>query len=152
MGYLARREHSQGELRQKLVHKGFPQEIVNIVIADFCDRGLQSDARFAEVFTRSRLAKGHGAFRIRQELRQRGIDEGEIPAMGSLDWDGLIERVYARKFGDTPPESLRERMARERFLLGRGFSGDQIRRLFRRLREDGSEVKSDLGFNERNDG
>jgi regulatory protein len=59
--------------------------------------------------------------------------------MSPLDWDGLIQRVYAKKFGDTPPESLRERVARERFLLGRGFSGDQIRRLLRRLREVSNE-------------
>jgi|688.fasta_scaffold373964_2 regulatory protein len=139
MGYLARREHSQEELRQKLVHKGFPERLVNTVIADFGNRGLQSDARFVEVFTRSRLAKGYGAYRIQQELCQRGIEEGEIPAMSPLDWDGLIQRVYAKKFGDTPPESLRERVAIERFLLGRGFSGDQIRRLLRRLREVSNE-------------
>jgi len=139
MGYLARREHSKEELHQKLVQKGFPQRLVDNVIADFCDRGLQSDARFVEVFARNRLAKGHGLYRIRQELRQRGIDEGEISALASLDWDDQIERVYARKFGDSPPCSLRERMTRERFLLGRGFSGEQIRYLFRRLREGGSE-------------
>ena len=139
MGYLARREHSQEELRLKLVHKGFPETLVNAVIADFSERGLQSNARFAEVFTRSRLVRGLGAQRIRHELRQRGIRDQQIPEMAGLNWDEQISRVHARKFGDDPPATLPERAARERFLLGRGFTGEQIRRLFRRLREGGNE-------------
>ncbi len=139
MSYLALREHSQEELRQKLVHKGFPERLVNAVIEDFRDRGLQSDVRFVEVFTRSRLAKGFGAYRIRQELCQRGIDAGDVPEMGSLDWDHQLDQVYSRKFGGGMPASLKERAACQRYLLWRGFSGDQIHRLFRRLRQGGSE-------------
>ena len=135
MNYLARREYSQAELQQKLVQKGFPAAVVRAVIADLRDRGLQSDARFAEVFTRSRLAKGYGAQRIRQELRQRGIVESDTADLTPTDWDDQISRVHARKFGETLPESLPAMGVRERYLLRRGFSGEQIRRLFRRLRD-----------------
>jgi regulatory protein len=100
---------------------------------------LQSDARFAEVFIRSRADKGYGAYRIRQELRQRGIEGEDAGDLKDMDWDGRIERVYAKKYGRTVPESLPERAARERFLERRGFGRDQIRRLFRRLRQGGED-------------
>lgn len=113
--------------------KGYPESLVDEVVAEAMREGLQSDARFAEVFVRGRVGKGYGVNRIRQELRQRGIeDEAELKAM---DWQGLIARAYAKKYGETLPESLPERAARERFLLQRGFGRDDIRQLFRRLRE-----------------
>ncbi len=135
MACLARREHSQAELQFKLEQKGFSGALVRQVIVDFQARGLQSDARYAEVFIRSRIARGYGAARIRQELLFRGIDREVIDASLDGDADGQIERVYARKFGAGVPASLEERRVRERFLLRRGFSGDQIRHLFRRLRD-----------------
>lgn len=135
MNYLARREHSQEELRRKLTQRGFPSLLISEVIAEFRDGNLQSDVRFAEMLTRSRVGKGCGVRRIQQELRQRGVAEGDHADMAAMDWDAQIEKIYARKFDEKLPESLQERAARERYLLRRGFTGDQVRRLFRRLRE-----------------
>ena len=137
MGYLARREHSQLELRQKLCGKGFPMDVVSQVIADLSARGLQSDSRYAEIYSRSRLSRGYGPLRIRQELRQRGIDAGLLVDLDLAVADDTLEKTHERKFGTRPPESTEERSERERFLLRRGFSGDQIRRLFRKLRNGG---------------
>lgn len=137
---LARREHSRDELRLKLVHKGFPESLVAEVIADFSARGWQSDARYAEALARNRVAQGYGAYRIRQELRQRGVTDGVMAELPVVDWDEQIYRTYIRKFGEAPLGALRERAARERYLLRKGFSGDQIRRLLRRLHEaDGNQ-------------
>jgi regulatory protein len=134
MGYLARREHSQLELTQKLSRKGFPMDIVSLVIADLSERGLQSDSRYAEIYVRSRLSRGYGPVRIRQELRQRGIDPRLLADLQPADADDNLQKTHDRKFGAFPPENLEERAERERFLLRRGFSGDQIRRFFRDLR------------------
>lgn len=113
--------------------KGYPESLVDEVVAEAMREGLQSDARFAEVFVRGRVGKGYGLNRIRQELKQRGIeDEAELKTM---DWQGVIARAYAKKYGETLPESLPERAARERFLLQRGFGRDDIRQLFRRLHD-----------------
>ena len=137
MGYLARREHSQFELKQKLCGKGFPMDVVSQVIADLSARGLQSDSRYAEIYSRIRQSRGYGPLRIRQELRQRGIDAWLLVDLDSADTDETLEISYERKFGTRPPESIEERTQRERFLLRRGFSGDRIRRLFRKLRNGG---------------
>jgi regulatory protein len=126
------------ELRQKLCRKGYPETTVEQVIAELVSQGLQSDGRFAEVFTHSRVEKGYGAYRIRQELRQHGIDVDDA-LEDDQDWDALIQKTYVKKYGETIPGSLAERAARERFLRRRGFDSDQIRRLFKRLRQPGSE-------------
>ncbi len=131
---LSRREYGRAELRQKLLALGYPEPLVDQAIAETARQGLQSDARYAEVLARSRVGKGYGVERIRQELRQRGVDREDQPDLGEWDWDALIGQAYAKKYGDSLPGSLPEQAARERFLLRRGFGHDAIRRLFRRLK------------------
>ena len=63
----------------------------------------------------------------------------DAPDLKAMDWDRLIGQVYARKYGDTLPESLPERAKREHFLERRGFGRDDIRRLFRRLKDGGDD-------------
>lgn len=122
------------ELRQKLCSKGYSEIVVGQVIEELASEGWQSDKRFAELFAGSRAEKGYGAYRIRQELRQHGIDVDKALEDGR-DWDELIRKTYVKKYGETVPGSLEERAARERFLRRRGFDADQIRRLFKRLRQ-----------------
>lgn len=135
--YLSRREYGRDELRHKLLAKAFPEAVIDEVLADLIREGLQSDARFAASFTRDRVQKGCGPYRINRELRERGVDVEDNPDLADADWDELIEKVYVKRFGESLPESLPERAARERFLVGRGFGREQIRRLFRRLRDGG---------------
>jgi regulatory protein len=136
--YLSHREYSSAELRQKLCRNGYSEAMVEQVVADLASQGLQSDGRFAEVFARSRAEKGYGAYRIRQELRQHGVD-ADKSLENDRDWDALIQKTYVKRYGETIPDSLQERAARERFLRRRGFESDQIRRLFKRLRYPDSE-------------
>lgn len=101
--------------------------------------GLQSDGRYADVFVNSRIARGYGAQWIRQALRQRGV-AGAEDSLKEIDWDEHILRVYTRKYRDmSVPTDRPELASRQRFLLGRGFTGDQIRRLFRRLNDHGED-------------
>jgi len=131
MDLLARREHSQRELRTKLVRR-FPPEQVDETVQTLAAEGMQSDSRFAEAFVRQRSQRGYGPLRIRQELRQRGIsDELAAAAMegAEVDWFANLAYVVDRKYGDIPATDLKEKARRTRFLLYRGFTGDQIREL-----------------------
>lgn len=131
MDLLARREHSQRELRTKLERR-FPPEQVDETLQTLAAEGLQSDSRFAEAFVRQRSQRGYGPLRIRQELRQRGIsDELAAAAMDvvEVDWFATLAYVLERKYGGIPAADLKEKARRTRFLLYRGFSGDQIREL-----------------------
>lgn len=130
---LARREHSRFELLERLSARGHGAEAVNKCLEALVEEGLQSDARFAESFVRSRRFRGQGPVKIRAELERRGLDrEGiqvallEAEQGGESDWFVLACEALSRRFsgpGDTP----RERARRERFLAQRGFDFDQVR-------------------------
>jgi regulatory protein len=72
--------------------------------------------------------------RIRRELQERGVPEELIEqAFESMDvdWSDAIATVREKKFGRKLPSEFKERSRQSRFLQYRGFSGEQIRRLFR---------------------
>jgi regulatory protein len=74
LAYLARREHSAAELREKLAKKDFEAADVGAVLGELAKRGWQSDRRFTEYFISARLrAHAEGSVAIRAKLRQKGI-------------------------------------------------------------------------------
>jgi len=80
------------------------------------------------------LSRKYGAAKIRQDLKSKGVPD-EIVATVSAE--GEFERaqaILARKYR-TPATTREERAKRARFLQGRGFSGDVIRRLVLRGEE-----------------
>jgi regulatory protein len=130
IGLLARREHSRAELARKLVGGG-SQEEINTVLAQLQTEGLLSDARCAEAYVRSH-AERFGTAKLRQNLRAKGIgdDLSESQLAALPDEFERARAVWARKFG-APPRDAREWARQARFLQGRGFAGDVIRRLLK---------------------
>ena len=132
--YLARREHSQLELCQKLSRKGFESSEIRAVLDDLVMNNWQSDQRFAESFFKQCLARGLGPLRIVYELRQRGItDEQTVMGEGQVDWEKQLISVYQKKFGDNILLTAREWAKRLRFLQYRGFSSEMIQDLSKEL-------------------
>ena len=104
------------------------------VLAQLGREGLQSDARFAEAWVHHRTERGYGPVRIRQELRERGVPAELIELHldeSDAEWFPRLLEVHRRKYGKSPPSSYREQARQSRFLYQRGFSSEQIRRLFR---------------------
>jgi len=131
---LARREHSQEELRTKLRTRGFSSEDAETAITDLADKGFQSDDRFLELFVAGRVARGQGPIKIAAELRARGLT-GEM-VESTLNsraerWCDLAYTVRKRRFGLDPPMDTQERSAQMRFLAQRGFNSEQVRAAFR---------------------
>ena len=126
---LARREHSRLELQQKLQHR-FAQSDVTTVLDELAAAGLQSDNRFCEVCVRSKAAKGPHL--IRQWLYARGVSTDLIDAalnQSSCNWLELAQHSYNKKFGHKPVADNRDKTARMRFLLGRGFDAALVRQV-----------------------
>ena len=136
VAYLARREHSRAELAKKLSAYG-EQEEIDSVLNSLQDAKLLSDQRFAAAFVRSR-AERFGAGRLRQELRQRGVEDGLVAQELAVDdLPSEIERarsVWKKKF-DAQPVDAKDWARQARFLQGRGFSGDIIRRVLKETDE-----------------
>lgn len=129
MDLLTGREYSREELRIKLSKKFDDQSLIAVVIAKLVEDNLQSDKRFAEAFIRSKVNRGQGEIRIRNELSQRGIsDELYLEAIENcrVDWFALAQDIALHKFGVDQPIDRSERAKRVRFLQYRGFTYDQI--------------------------
>ena len=72
---LAPREHSRLELRRKLLKRDHAPDVIEEVLQRLEEHGLLSEERFVEQYIAMRKRKGYGPVRIRQELRERGIND-----------------------------------------------------------------------------
>ncbi len=132
---LARREHSELELRHKLAERRFAESTIDNVVANLLGEGLLSDRRFAEQYVRSRFERGYGPLRIQAELRERGVRDSVAARFLdelSSHWCESADQQRSRRFGQRLPEDFKDRARQMRFLQQRGFAGDQIRTVFRR--------------------
>lgn len=129
--FLARREHSLAELRQKLSQKGFAQNDINDALHQCIELGYQSEQRFAAAYARHRQGMGYGPRYIQLALRQKGVQADDIAkALAGLDvdWQEALQILWQRKF--QPPVNLSEQRKQMQFLERRGFHPEAIRGLF----------------------
>lgn len=75
---LSRRDHSKGELCEKLVAQGFRLDVSEASIARAEELGLVDDLRFAERFISQKKLAGWGRRRIELELRRKHISTDAI--------------------------------------------------------------------------
>ncbi len=89
------------------------------------------DARFVESRVNARAAR-YGNLRIRQELSQHGavLDAGTAELLKDSEL-ARARAVWLRKYGNSAANSAPERARQMRFLAGRGFSAEAIRRVVR---------------------
>ena len=127
---LARREHTRAELARKLATHG-TQEEIETVLNELAGSGLQSDARFVESYLRSQAGR-LGAARLRQTLRQKGV-AAELITLHVEELPDELERartVWEKKFSVSPADH-NDWARQARFLQGRGFSVEIIRKLLK---------------------
>jgi len=129
MDFLARREHSEQELANKLTARGYDADTVAATLATLVADNLLSNERFAEAFVHARIQRGSGPQKIRAELRARGIADELIDSnleARAERWRELAREVREKRFGSGQPQDFRERSRQMRFLQQRGFSAEQI--------------------------
>lgn len=130
---LARREHSQVELRKKLCKAKFEIDEIDVVIQKLAQIDLQSDLRFAENYLHYRSQRGFGSQKIKFELNERGVDKQTINAVfeeEDIDWFFLAVMARNKRFGQKAPNDLKDRAKQQRFLQYRGFTHEQINESF----------------------
>ncbi|MTI12922.1 regulatory protein RecX [Sansalvadorimonas verongulae] len=130
MELLSRREHSRQELFGKLRGRAESLEMLEGILDQLEEDRLLSDERFVESFVRSRIGRGYGPVRIRQELQQKGADSDLIVMAlesAEVDWHELARESRQRKFGESAPVDNRDRSKQMRYLQYRGFDMDAIR-------------------------
>ena len=157
--WLAQREHSRSELRDKLLRLlkrsnrqaanaddaadaeleaaeqhdpalADPAAEVETLLLWLEAHGYLSQERFIESRINARQAR-YGNLRIRQELKQHGValDAEGRQALQLTEFDRAKE-VWRKKF-DAPAADAAGRVRQMRFLAGRGFSLDVVQRVVR---------------------
>jgi regulatory protein len=133
MELLARREHSRLELRQKLLQRGYPPELIDPVLERLIEERLLDEGRYAEIYACGRADKGYGPLRIARELRERGVPEDRIAAtLATLedDWLPKLRELHRKRFKSRVPADAAGRLQQTRVLRQHGFTLDQIKHLF----------------------
>lgn len=129
LNLLARREHSRAELARKLSIHGEADEIAALLDA-LESENLLSNKRYAEALANARSGR-HGSLRLKADLRDKGVPDSIIAeAIGNARNSDLESArvVWAKKFGH-PPANAAERAKQMRFLAGRGFPANVVRRV-----------------------
>lgn len=150
--WLSQREHSRLELRRKLLRAARrrdaevttehaepanPGPEVDALLDWLAANRYLSEARFVESRVHARSTR-FGNRRIVQELAQHGaeLDAGTAEQLKASEL-GRARAVWQRKFGTAPAADAAGRAKQMRFLAGRGFSSEVIRRVVRDADEHG---------------
>ena len=147
--WLAQREHSRAELRRKLLPHAVADGADNAddagsreqaaarvdALLDGLEREqLLSEARFVESRVHLREAR-FGVRRIQTELAGHGVAlPAELAARLRGDELERARALWQRRFG-TPAADAAGRAKQARFLIGRGFSAEVVRRVVKGLEE-----------------
>ncbi|MDG2093455.1 MAG: regulatory protein RecX [SAR86 cluster bacterium] len=129
---VSRREHSEKEIKNKLLEKFDAPEIIEQVVLKLVENNLINDVRFAEMYVLIRKRKGFGPKKIQFELMARGIDDSisslVITEEGS--WKEAAQKAFNKKFKNGASQEFKERNKQKTFLQNRGFSFEEIDSVF----------------------
>ena len=126
---LSRRDYSSGELRGKLLGKGYDPAVIAELIERLRVEKLLDDARYLENFVAYHASRGQGPNRVGADLRRLGLPGAEVEATLAAypDWLTQLKRAREKKFGTSLPTNYADRQRQARFLGYRGFTSAQIR-------------------------
>lgn len=141
--WLAQREHSRAELERKLAchvddtPEASAQAQITAALDELAAKGLLSEARAAEAVL---LGPGqrYGSHRLKQALQAKGLDPALVASTLQQSRATELDRareVWRRRFG-RPPTDAAECARQMRFLAGRGFPGEVIRRVIQAQSDD----------------
>lgn len=134
---LSRREHGAYELQHKLAKKGYLDTDIQAALLECQRLGLQSDSRFVENISRTRIRQGYGPLRIRQELKNLQIDSELIEMViqqEAQQWLSYAIEVWQKKYKKHDDNTFNEQQKQKKFLLYRGFSTEIINQVFKALK------------------
>ena len=127
---LAGREQTRAELHKKLSpHADTPEQLTQ-VLDELEAKDFISEARVVDSVVNRRSGR-FGASRIKHELMGKGLDPERVAEAVSQLKSSDLERareIWRNKFAE-PAADQAGRAKQMRFLAGRGFGGDVIRRV-----------------------
>ena len=140
--FLSYRPRSKAEVKRRLVRKGYSESIASGEMQRLVGTGLLDDEAFAEFWISNREQfRPRGQYALRQELRQKGIDDRIIDAMlVEIDDTENAYRAAKRKFSSwlqLEPDMARRKLSG--YLRRRGFGYEAVQEVWERMRSEGME-------------
>lgn len=131
MHLLEKMDYTEYQILQKLKKSGYPQETAEEILAFLKERRYLDDDRYIEHYLEShgqRLSRRQ----LQQKLRQKGLDAEKIELalanMEGADESQLIRELMQKRRYDPAEADEKARRKMMRYLLGRGFSYEEIRK------------------------
>jgi regulatory protein len=127
LGWLARRELTEKQIRQRLVRRGLEPDAIDEAVARLKHERAIDDARVAGAFARTAVRlKGRGPMRLERDLQGLGIERTAAKAavreiLADTDEKTLARQALARRWrqADRPGPADAARLYRA--LLRQGF-------------------------------
>ncbi len=131
MHLLEKMDYTEFQIRQKLKSGGYPEETVEEVIAFLSEHRYLDDDRYLENYLDA-YGNRMSRMQLRQKLRQKGLEGDKVDLalenMEGADESALIRELMRKRRYDPAEADEKARQKMMRYLLGRGFSYEEIRK------------------------
>ncbi len=128
--WLARRELSEAQVRERLRRKGVDVEIAEEAVGRLLRERAIDDRRVASAYARTQtVTKGRGRDRVRREIEALGIRADVARAavdevFAEVDEGALLEKALDRKWPTTGDVDAADVQRVYRALIRQGFASD----------------------------
>ncbi len=120
---------SRGQLRDRLVRKGFPETVIGPTLERCAEIGALNDRALAATRGRRLAESGHAAYSTRQRLRRQGFADADIAEAIDEIYADFDEEAEARRLLEARPSTAASRTRAYGYLARRGFSAQIAGRL-----------------------
>ncbi|WP_128425767.1 regulatory protein RecX [Gudongella oleilytica] len=135
--YLSYRQRTVSEMMDYLARKGFEQQSISNVIELLKESGFLNDESFARAYVDDKTRLNDlGAYRLKAELRKKGIDEDLIKeTLSDLEPDiehlvELVQKKYSNSLTGDENSTMRKAAG---FLQRKGYGYDVIKKVLEKL-------------------
>lgn len=147
--FLERKPRTEKEIAQRLGQKGMTSDGIEKTIDRLQQERLVDDELYAKQWAEQRITKQKkGRMWVRQELRQKGIEsELIVEALNEVNEEDEFNSAYTigkKKWQQIKGDALERKRKTGAFLMRRGFTGEQVRKVINRLIAEDREAEDSL--------
>jgi len=142
--WLARRELSEAQVRQRLARRGYALDEIEAAIARLLEERALDDKRVATAIANTQTrVRGRGRLRVKRQIEAAGISaslaqDAVDAAFSDIDSDALLAAALDRRLqGRAAIADDREFQRLYRYLVTQGFDSDRVLAALRSRRARG---------------
>ncbi|WP_234032645.1 regulatory protein RecX [Paenibacillus faecalis] len=147
--FLERKPRTAQEIARRLHQKGMTAEGIEETVIRLQQERLVDDELYAKQWAEQRITgQKKGRMWVRQELRQKGIQTELIAkALNEVSEEDELQSAYIigrKKWYQTKGDALERKRKTGAFLMRRGFTGEQVRKIINQFIAEDHETEETL--------